>query len=264
MPADLSTADADVLQTWQYYWANDNIDPTTGKRRGVVLLGHSQGSSVLINLIQQEIDGTSEQNQLVSAVLLGGNVQVPIGQPDGEGGTYPTATFQDIPECSNTVAYGCVVAYSSYDEPGGDDPGSSAIFGTATASGYQILCTNPTALLHGDDPSTNEPLDTYLPSEQLANGNILLPNGDLSLVLLGFTLPSVSTGFEEYQGSVDGRRTYQDGSSWLQVTGDTGLFPSSAQTSSLGLHVVDYNVDLGDLTALVAKQATAWLAANGS
>ena len=264
MPADLSTADADVLQAWQYYWANDNIDPTTGKRRGVVLLGHSQGSSVLINLIQQEIDGTSEQSQLVSAVLLGGNVQVPIGLPDGEGGAYPDATFQDIPECSNTVAYGCVVAYSSYAEPSGDDPGSSAIFGTATASGYQILCTNPTALLNGDDPSANEPLDTYLPSEQLVNGNILLPDGDLSLVLLGFTLPSVSAGFEEYQGSLDGQCSYQDGSSWLQVTGDTGLFPSSAQTSSLGLHVVDYNVDLGDLTALVAKQATAWLAANGS
>jgi hypothetical protein len=127
-----------------------------------------------------------------------------------------------------------------------------------------VVCTNPTALLNGDDPSTNEPLDTYLPTEQLVNGNILNPNGDLALVLLGFTLPTVSAGFEEYQGALDGQCTYQDGVSWLQISGDTGLFPSSSQTSGLGLHVVDYNVDLGDLTALVAQQAAAWLAANGS
>ena len=260
----VSTGEMDVLQAWQYYWDHDNIDPATGKRRGVVLLGHSQGSADLISMIQQEIDGTSEQSQLVSAVLLGGNVQVPIGEADGEGGTYPDATFQDIPECSNSTAYGCVVAYSSYDEPSGDDPGSSALFGTATASGYEIACTNPTALLNGDDPGTNEPLDTYLPSEQLVNGNVLLPDGDLSLVLLGFTLPTVSAGFEEYQGALDGQCTYQGGSSWLQITGDTGLFPSSTQTSSIGLHVVDYNIDQGDLTALVARQASAWLAANGS
>jgi hypothetical protein len=67
LPTNLSTADMDVLQAWQYYWANDNINPATGKRRGVVLLGHSQGSSVLINLIQQEIDGTAETSWLCSA-----------------------------------------------------------------------------------------------------------------------------------------------------------------------------------------------------
>ena len=259
-----SAGEMDVLQAWQYYWTHDNIDPATGKRRGVVLLGHSQGSADVINLIQQEIDGTSEQSQLVSAVLLGGNVQVPIGEPDGEGGEYPDATFQNIPECSNSTAYGCVVAYSSYDESSGDVPASSALFGRATASGYEIACTNPTALLNGDDPSTNEPFDTYLPTEQLVNGNVLVPDGDLALVLLGFTLPTVDAGFEEYQGALDGQCTYQDGVSWLQITGDTGLFPSSSQTSGIGLHVVDYNIDLGDLTALVARQASAWLAADGS
>jgi hypothetical protein len=179
-------------------------------------------------------------------------------------GTAETIGTPDASYTPTTAPYGCVVAYSGFDEPSGDAPSSSALFGTATASGYQILCTNPTALLNGDDPSANESMDTYLPTEQLVNGNVLDPDGDLTLVLAGFTLPTVAAGFEEYQGALYGRCTYQDGASWLQITGDTGLFPSSTQTSGLGLHVVDYNIDLGDLTALVARQAAAWLAADGS
>ena len=49
--------------------------------------------------------------------------------------------------------------------------------------------------------------------------------------------------------------------SWLQITGGAALLPASSQTSLLGLHVMDYNVDQGDLFALLAAQSSAWLAA---
>ncbi|HXS02299.1 MAG TPA: DUF3089 domain-containing protein, partial [Pyrinomonadaceae bacterium] len=55
----------DVLNAWNYYLTHDN------QGRGVVLIGHSQGSMVLTELIKREIDGKPIQRQLISALLLG-------------------------------------------------------------------------------------------------------------------------------------------------------------------------------------------------
>ena len=55
----------DVLSAWNYYLQHDN------QGRGVVLIGHSQGSTVLKELIRKEIDGKAVQSRLVSALLLG-------------------------------------------------------------------------------------------------------------------------------------------------------------------------------------------------
>ncbi|WP_194908691.1 DUF3089 domain-containing protein [Catenulispora rubra] len=259
-PADLATGEMDVAQAWQDYWTHDNVDPATGKRRGVILIGHSQGSADLITLMQNQIDGNAAmQRQLVGAYLLGGNVQVPVGKADG-GGTDSGATFQHIPVCSNDTAFGCVVAYSSYNEPAGQAPGANAVFGQPTGAGYQIACTNPHALLAGAAPDSQQPLDSYLPSRQLVDGNALLPNGDLAVVAAGYTLPDVPAGFAHFRGELLGQCENQDGASWLELTDLGGLLPTSTQTSDLGTHVVDYNVALGDLTALAAQQAAAWAA----
>ena len=55
----------DVRDAWNYYLKNDN------KGRGVVLVAHSQGSFILIDLIRREIDGKPIQSKLVSAILHG-------------------------------------------------------------------------------------------------------------------------------------------------------------------------------------------------
>src|SRR4051812_11234476 len=97
IPPDYSVGIGDVEQAFQYYWDHDNVDPATGQRRGVVLLGHSQGSAVLEALVQHKFDNNPEMRKyLVSAVLLGGRVVVPTGKPDG-GGSDPKATFQHVP-----------------------------------------------------------------------------------------------------------------------------------------------------------------------
>ena len=58
MPIDRQLAYNDVLEAWNLYLKNAN------RGRGVVLVGHSQGSGVLQQLIRNEIDGKPVQDKL--------------------------------------------------------------------------------------------------------------------------------------------------------------------------------------------------------
>ena len=64
-----------MLGAWREYLARDN------RGRGVVLIGHSQGTRMLRRLIREEIDPSpAARGRLVSAMLLGGNVIVRRGE----------------------------------------------------------------------------------------------------------------------------------------------------------------------------------------
>src|SRR6185369_10909965 len=78
-PNFLGVGYEDVRAAWRYYLAHDNGG------RGVVLIGHSQGTSVLTELIRREIEGTPVQSRIVSALLIGGpgGVLVPRGRDAG-------------------------------------------------------------------------------------------------------------------------------------------------------------------------------------
>ena len=86
----------DVLNAWNYYLENHNDG------RGVVLIGHSQGAGVLSRLIANEIEGAPVQDQIVSAMILGSNVQVPEGELVG-------GTFKQMPLCERGDQLGCVI-----------------------------------------------------------------------------------------------------------------------------------------------------------
>lgn len=74
MEVDRGLGYNDVRDAWNHYLQHDN------NGRGVVLIGHSQGSGVLTQLIRNEIDGQPVQSKVVSALLLGINVAVPAGK----------------------------------------------------------------------------------------------------------------------------------------------------------------------------------------
>jgi Protein of unknown function (DUF3089) len=59
MTPDRELAYQDVRDAWNHYLAHDNGG------RGVVLIGHSQGSGVLTRLIRDEIEGKPAARQLV-------------------------------------------------------------------------------------------------------------------------------------------------------------------------------------------------------
>ncbi len=68
----------DVREAWRTYLRKYN------KGRGVVLIGHSQGSFVLRQLVAKEIDPKpAARRKLISAVLLGGDVTLKKGRDAG-------------------------------------------------------------------------------------------------------------------------------------------------------------------------------------
>ncbi len=269
---DYSLGQLDIDQAWHTYWARDNRDPITGRRRGVVLLGHSQGTTVLASLISREIEVDVEQrSRIIAAVLPGGNIQVPTDRPAGGGGDRD-ATFQYLPACERAsattpVPTGCVVAYSSFHQPAGVPIPSDAVFGRSTVPGHRILCTNPAVLLTGGPRGTTTPADTRLPTTRLVGGNAVMRNGYLAVVFLGMTLPDLPAGFAAYPGLITARcasaRDDADTADWLQVDGPDEVLGRPMSSKGV-LHALDYNLVLGDIAALVAEQSAAWTAANGT
>ncbi|MFZ0665143.1 MAG: DUF3089 domain-containing protein [Acidimicrobiales bacterium] len=241
---DELTAYNSVLAAWNDYLAHYNDG------RGVVLIGHSQGSALLITLMRDHIDDNpSVRRRLVSAVILGGNVEVPIGKNVG-------GTFQNIPACRSTTQIGCVVAYSSFDT----EPPSDSLFGragkallsnsgpTLPPSELQVLCVNPASPSGG-----SATLDPYFPTTAGIIGGTQVPGTSTAVSTPWVTEPDLYTG----------QCMYEDGASWLQISGpinagDPRPLVKESLGPTWGLHLVDVNIALGNLVALVKQQAQAY------
>ena len=108
-PAEMARAQAqardDIASAWRAYLDHDNHG------RGVVVIGHSQGAGILIDLIQKKIDGQPVQARLVSALLPGSFVRAPAGADVG-------GTFKHIPACRRTGQIACVIVFNSFRADG--------------------------------------------------------------------------------------------------------------------------------------------------
>ncbi|HLW96927.1 MAG TPA: DUF3089 domain-containing protein, partial [Solirubrobacteraceae bacterium] len=201
--------------------------------RGIVFIGHSQGATVLINLLMQRVDqNPALRHRLVSALLMGGNVTV------GPGGDFPY-----IPPCSAATQTGCVVAYSSFFT----EPPAGAYFGRTMSAldpfaqnppTTHILCVNPASPAGG-----TAPLDTYAPTADSG--------------------AKAATPWVAYPGEYTARCERRDGASWLEVErpgGSADVRPavSESEGPDWGLHVYDVNLALGNLVDLVRTQAAAY------
>jgi hypothetical protein len=113
------------------------------------------------------------------------------------------------------------------------------------------MCVNP-ARLAGD----GEALRTLLPSEPFAPGVIAA----LLVRLYNGPPPSSDTPWLQPQDHYTGRCVHSNGSHVLMtapVAGARHLTPSPDDT--WGLHLVDLNMPLGNLTKIVAAQTRSWL-----
>ena len=232
---DRAVGTADILEAWKEYLKKYN------KGRSVVLIGHSQGTFRLTNLIQTQIDKKpAVRKKIVAAYLLGGNVTVRKGSDRG-------GSFANIPACRKKTQVGCVVAFSSYDAT----PPANSLFGRTSNSALQVLCDNPAALAGG-----SKRLDSILPSKEFAPGTLI----NAGIQLLHFPFPKASTTFIEGRGIFSGRCADEDGANVLKITSDPGTpVPTASPDATWGLHLIDANVAQGDLLALMRSQIKAYV-----
>ena len=227
----------DVRNAWRRYLDKFNDG------RGVVLIGHSQGTFVLRRLVEEEIDPRPKlRKRLISALLIGGLVLVKQGQ--GAGGD-----FKHVKACRSRTQVGCVVAFSTYNAP----PPADALFGRTSERGLEVLCTNPAALGGG-----SALLDSVYPTRPFASGTTI----GVAIGLLGGPARRASTAWLSFPGSYRGRCTSGE-VNVLAITplgGAPVLNPVPDPT--WGLHLTDANVALGNLIELVRAQASAWLKAS--
>ncbi len=248
-PAEtVKVAYADVAAAWHDYLAHHN------RGRGVVLIGHSQGSGMLMRLIIDEIDrDPAVRAKLVSAVLPGGNLAVDRGQRTGD--------FRRVPTCASKTETGCAIAWSTY----ANRPSSSGYFGRADSflrraggiadrPGGEGACVNP-AELSGDGGR----LRAFTRSDAFPG----LIGGVIKTMFYGFT-PTASTPWispgERYRGSC----TQYGRAHVLRIRPASAgtVLPLEAPWPDWGLHFFDLNLALGNVLTVVDAQITAYAAAS--
>lgn len=246
MAVDRALAYNDVLDAWKHYLANDN------QGRGVVLIGHSQGSGMLTQLIRNEIDGKPAQKQLISALLIGTNLAVPKGQDVG-------GAFKNIPLCRAATQTGCAISYVTFRE--NVPPPPNSLFGRALGDGMVAACTNPAALIGGSGA-----LHAYLAAAGRGNTSSLEPKPWV-------TPPQpLKTPFASVPGLLTAECVSNEKGSYLAVrvhgnpadprtddiVGDI-VVGNQVQTN-WGLHLIDVQIALGNLIDIVGQQAKAYQA----
>jgi len=226
----------DVVAAWKTYLRKYN------KGRGVIFIGHSQGTYVLRQLLSQQVDPKRKvRKRLISAILLGGNVTVP---EDGIVG----GDFKHIPGCEQRSEPACVIAFSTFNGPVPPDarfgrPGN--VLNPDLPATGDVLCTNPANLKTGTGQLTS-----VFPSAPFAPGTTI----GLATEAVGVPRPAVTTPWIQSQGYV-GTCSSADDANVLQLTSVGGAPTLNAvPDATWGLHLVDANIALGNLTGVIQRQ----------
>jgi Protein of unknown function (DUF3089) len=242
---DPALALSDIEHAFKDYLAHYNHG------RGFILIGHSQGALELERLIQADVDRKpAVRGRLVSAILLGGNVLV-------KGKTGIGGDFKHIPACRSGGQVGCVIAFSTFDEPPPSDSyfgfPSSLGLGPPPPSGDRVLCTNPAALAGGTGL-----LDPIFPSAPFAAGTVLAA----AIAALNVPQPHPNTVWWTSRGAYRARCVSSNGADVLLVVPRDGApQPTPSPTPEWGLHLMDANIALGNLLTVVGHEIRAFASA---
>lgn len=245
---DVPLADADVKAAWDYYLEHYNAG------RGVVLIGHSQGSYRLGTLIQKHIDGKLVEDQIIAAHLLGANA--PVKKDGGTGGT-----FETFPLCRTRVDTGCFTGLVSFRET--SPPPTGGYFGFAEKDDEMNACVNPAAPEGG-----KAVLNALVPTRKLLGDRTARAENTISW---SEQHPTVETNFVSPPGLLSGECVERGGASYLSIS--INADPTDPRTDEIsgdlivdgelyadwGLHLIDVNLVLGDLVDMVQAQGAAYL-----
>ena len=228
----------DVRAAWKEYLARYN------KGRPFVLVGHSQGSLMLIQLLANEIEGKPEAKRMKLAILPGFNVLVPQGKLVG-------GSFKSTPLCSREGQTGCVISWVSFREK--NAPPAGAIFGVADKPGMTVGCTNPAR----PGAAGWVALDSYWNTRS----TLPVPGGPIEWSSEG----PPPTPFVRTEGLVSARCVNEGARGYLSIR--TNADPKDKRTDRVGgevgvmnfflpgwgMHLADMSAPQGDLVRLVAS-----------
>jgi hypothetical protein len=228
---------ADVANAWRTYLARYN------QGRPFVLIGHSQGSLMLQQIIRNEIEGKPTAKQMKLAILPGYNLLVPTGKRVG-------GTLKSTPVCSSPNETGCVMSWVSFREK--NAPPAGAIFGRA-GPGMTVACTNPAR----PGSTAWEPLDSYWN----ARWSLPVPGGPITWSTEG----APPSEFLRTEGLVSGRCVNDGPLGYLSVR--TNADPEDKRTDRVygevgmlgmfipgwGMHLADVAETQGDLIRRVGE-----------
>ncbi len=239
--AAFGTAYGDVAEAWDYYLQHHN------RGRGVILIGHSQGSRMMTNLIKNEIDGKPAQDRIVAAYLNGTSVLVSEGKRVG-------GDFKSMPLCTSADEAGCVVAYRSFR----DTIGPVNDYAATDRPGMEIACVNPAAPGGGEAP-----LHAYLTTQAIMRGPVPQWTTDGRTIDTPFaSVPGLLTGecVSNERGQYLTIRVEADPADPRtdDITGD--IYTDGKINPAMGLHLIDMNLVMGNLLDLARSQSAAWLA----
>lgn len=109
----LDFAYQDVKRAFQYYLDHYN------QGRPIIIASHSQGTRHARVLMKDFFDGTTLQNRLVAAYIIGFGID--------------SSMYKTLRPCDNEYQTGCYITWASFKK--GYDPGSSKL--------YDNVCVNP-------------------------------------------------------------------------------------------------------------------------
>lgn len=244
----IQVAESDILAAFDYYLANYNDG------RKIILIGHSQGSEMLIKLIQARFDNSPElRAKLLLGILAGIPINVPTGQKVG-------GTFANVPVCTRPGETGCLIAFGSYAE--GSDPATDTRI--PTPAGQERVCVNPATL---DDAALSP--DERRNGRKVLQSTLLMPAKDSA----GFVRDDAQTkSFTRLTGAFSGActtasdprmRFFSIREELASTDPRHGIVKLSKtpldQVTQLligdvGLHVLDMQFPMREMVALVAAR----------
>ncbi|MGB3624197.1 MAG: DUF3089 domain-containing protein [Henriciella sp.] len=234
---------ADIQGAWADYVDNHNDG------RGVVLIGHSQGSDMVDRLVRETIIGSDMEDQIVSIIPTGWTLYVDAAT--GDFGPYETCTVEG--------QTGCILGYVSFRDT--VPPPQASLFGVTNPDGQRALCVNP-AELSGDDGMLDARLAAggwfgEAPAD-FANGEgVDTPYAALPGLLSAECVEAANHTYLEITVNADPDDPRTD-----DIQGD--LIGPAGVMADWGLHLIDMHAAMGNLVDIVAAQSETWVAAEAA
>jgi hypothetical protein len=236
-----------VLSAWDDFLAHHDDN------RPIVFISHSQGSVMMIKLLQSQVDPSPAlRARTVSVIIAGGNITNPTGETVG-------GTFKHLPLCTAPTQTGCVIAYSTFpSEPpaitnfGRPGQGISTNSGQTATVGVQVACVNPAAI----GSSGTAALSPYFPVAPVLPLSNMTPPA-----------PAVTTTWVTYPHEYSGTCRTDGSATWLEVaqtSPKSDLRPKLTERfgPGWGYHLDDLNIPLGNLVNDVRREEAAYSAAS--